>query len=56
MKQVFDDKSYIEVKKSTITNKIMISIGALDGQSKRVSIINSVELTQEQFAELIKLQ
>lgn len=56
MKQVFDDKSYVEVKKSATTDKIIITIAALDPQSKRVSIINSVELTQEQFDQLIKLQ
>jgi hypothetical protein len=56
MKIDFDDKSYVEAKRSATTGKIILTIGALDGQSKRVSIINSVELTQEQFDTLIKLQ
>jgi hypothetical protein len=56
MKITFDDKSFAEIKKSHTSDKIIFTIGALDGQSKRVSIINSVELTQEQFDQLIKLQ
>jgi hypothetical protein len=56
MKITFDDKSFAEIKRSQTTNKIILTIAALDPQSKRISIINSVELTQEQFDELIKLQ
>jgi hypothetical protein len=56
MKITFDDKSYAEIKQSTTANKIILTIGARDGEKNTISIINSVELTQEQFAELIKLQ
>lgn len=56
MKITFEDHSYIEISKLPITDKIMITIGAKDGERKTISIINSVELTQEQFAELVKLQ
>ena len=56
MKITFEDKSFAEIKRSITNDKIILTIGALDGQSKRVSIINSVELTQEQFDDLIKLQ
>jgi hypothetical protein len=49
MKISFEDKSYIDISKS-VSGKIIIVIAAKDGNSM---ISNSVELTKEQFAELV---
>jgi hypothetical protein len=50
MKIIFEDKSYIDISKSPISSKIIIVIAAKDGNSM---ISNSVELTKEQFLELV---
>lgn len=50
-KIVFEDKTYIAVSKSEI-NKIIITITAKDNLS---TIANSVELTLEQFKQLVNL-
>lgn len=54
MKITFEDKSYIEVVKST-SDKVIITIAARDGTNHLTTVANSVELTVEQLAELIKL-
>lgn len=51
MKISFDDNSFIEVKNQD--GKIIISIQAKDYQNPLKKIINSVEITPEQFKELI---
>jgi hypothetical protein len=53
MKISFPDNSYIECSKSNEPGKIMIVIGAKDGSDHLKKIINTVELTTEQFRQLI---
>ena len=52
MKIQFDDKSYIEICKSTEPGKIFITIAAKSPNNSNSLISNSVELTQEQFKQL----
>ena len=54
MKITFNDKSYIEVIKSN-TGKIIITIVARENKNDLSVIANSVELTPEQFNDLIKI-
>jgi nitrate reductase NapAB chaperone NapD len=49
----FDDKSYIEVKNSDEPGKVIIIISAKDHLNAQKKIINSVEITKEQFDLLI---
>jgi tRNA threonylcarbamoyladenosine modification (KEOPS) complex Pcc1 subunit len=53
MKVQFEDKSYIEIKKSNEPDKIIILIQAKDASSPLKKIINSVEITAEQWQQLI---
>jgi hypothetical protein len=53
MKIVFDDKSFIECKKSETPDKIIITISAKDGVNPLKKIINSCELTTDEFKQLI---
>ena len=54
MKVIFEDKSYIEITKSA-DGKIIISIVARESAESLATIASSVELTLEQFSELIKI-
>lgn len=56
MKVVFDDKSYIEIVKSNHPGKFLITIAAKDGKDPLTTIANSVELTTEQFNQLVKFE
>jgi nitrate reductase NapAB chaperone NapD len=51
MKILFDDSSYIELKKSD--GKIIIVIQAKDQLNSLKKITNAVELTKEEFEKLI---
>jgi len=53
MKIVFDDKSYIECKKSDKPDHILIIISAKDAENPRKKITNAVEITAEEFKKLI---
>jgi lysophospholipase L1-like esterase len=53
VKILFDDKSYIEVQKSIEPDKIFITIGAQDAVNPLKKIVNSVEISSEQFKKLI---
>ncbi len=53
MKIQFEDKSYIECKKSDTPGKITVMISAKDHQNPLVKITNTVELTPEEFKRLI---
>lgn len=53
-KIVFEDKSSVEVRKSNEPGKIVISIQATDGSNPLKKIVNSVEITSEEFKSLIK--
>jgi len=55
MKIQFKDHSYIEVSKSSSPNKIIITIVARDVKKPLETIANSVELTTDQFNQLIQI-
>lgn len=52
-KQIFADKSTVEIVKSSNPGKILISISARDGIDATKKIINAVEITIEEFKSLI---
>jgi tRNA threonylcarbamoyladenosine modification (KEOPS) complex Pcc1 subunit len=49
----FDDQSSVEVKKSADSNKVIICITAKDAANALKKIVNSVEISQEQWNALI---
>lgn len=51
MKITFDDKSHVECRKSE--DKIVIIISARDQDNPRKKITNAVELTADEFQQLI---
>lgn len=53
MKITFEDKSYIECRKSDVPDKILVIISAKDHANTLKKIINSCELTLEEFKKLI---
>jgi nitrate reductase NapAB chaperone NapD len=53
MKIQFDDKSFIECKKSDNPGKIVITISAKDHTDPLRKITNAVEITVEEFKKLI---
>jgi nitrate reductase NapAB chaperone NapD len=53
MKQVFEDKSFIEIAKSDNPGKIVITISAKDRSDPLKKITNAVEITAEDFKKLI---
>lgn len=52
MKIAFDDKSYIEIKK-TDDGKVVIVISAKDGNNNLKKITNAVEVSLDEFKQLI---
>jgi hypothetical protein len=56
MKITFSDGSYISCTKSDSPGKIVLSISAKDGNNPLKKINNAVELTMEQFKELIDIK
>jgi hypothetical protein len=56
MKINFEDRSYIELVKSTLPGKFIITIVARDGKDPLATIANSVELTTEQLNQLTKFE
>jgi|WetSurMetagenome_2_1015567.scaffolds.fasta_scaffold1597301_2 hypothetical protein len=53
MKIVFDDKSYIEVRKSDSPDKIIVIISAKDHDNPLKKITNAVEITAAEFKRLM---
>ncbi len=53
-KLTFEDRSYLEISKSTSPDKIFVAIAAKSAEDSHKLIINSVELTQEQLLTLVK--
>ena len=53
MKITFNDKSFIDISKSDNPGKIVVSISAKDGLDPLRKITNAVEITVEQFKELV---
>jgi len=52
MKIEFNDKSYLEFKK-TENNKVVITVSAKDYENPLKKINNTVEITLEEFKQLI---
>lgn len=52
-KIIFEDKSYIECRKSDEPGKILLIISAKDQTNDFKKTTNSVEITIEQFKQLI---
>lgn len=53
MKITFDDKSYVEIRKSDNPGKVVIVISAKDHENSLKKITNAVEIDQSQFKLLI---
>ena len=53
MKLSFDDKSYVEIKKSINPGKLIIIISAKDQNNSLKKITNAVEISEEEFKNLI---
>jgi len=53
MKITFNDKSFIECIKSNDPGKVIFTISAKDGNNALKQITNSVEITLEEFKQLI---
>jgi len=53
VKITFEDKSYIEARKSDNPGKVIIAISAKDHENPLKKITNAVELTAEEFKKLI---
>jgi nitrate reductase NapAB chaperone NapD len=53
MKIVFDDKSYIDCRKSDNPGKVIIIISAKDQENPLKKITNAVEITTAEFKKLI---
>ncbi len=53
MKITFEDKSYIECRKSDNPGKIVVMISARDASNPLKKITNAVELTIEEFKQMI---
>lgn len=51
MKISFDDTSYIEVTLSPM-GKVIVVLSARDGKNPKNNIVNSVEISREQFLQL----
>jgi hypothetical protein len=56
MKITFPDRSYIELIKSNISDKIIITIAARDSKEPLTTIANSVELSLDQLKQLISIE
>lgn len=54
MKIIFEDKSYVEVRKSDEAGKVLVIIGARDVNNSLKNIVNCVELTKEEFQKLFE--
>jgi hypothetical protein len=53
MKIIFEDKSYVECRKSDKEDHILIIVSAKDQENPRKKTINAVEITTEEFKKLI---
>ncbi len=53
MKISFDDKSYVEFRKSDNPGKLILIISAKDQNNNLKKITNAVEITKEEFDLLI---
>jgi hypothetical protein len=54
MKIQFDDKSYVEIVKSTSPNKVLLTVAVKDGKDSLTLLATTAEITIEQFSQLAK--
>ena len=54
MKLTFEDRSYIEITKSSSPDKIFLTVAAKSVDDSHKLIVNCVELTKEELLSLIK--
>lgn len=54
MKIEFDDKGYVEIKKSNTPNKIWIVIQAIDPNDKNKKIVNAAEITSTELNKMLE--
>ncbi len=50
----FDDTSYVDISPSLNAEKVVIILSARDGKNPKNTIINSVEISKEQFFQISK--
>lgn len=50
----FDDTSYVDISFSPTAEKIVIILSARDGKNPKNTIVNSVEISKEQFFQISK--
>jgi hypothetical protein len=53
MRITFDDKSFVECKRSDNPGKVMIVISASDRSDPLKKTTNAVEISQEEFQKLV---
>ena len=53
MRITFEDKSYIECRKSDKEDQIIIIVSAKDQENPRKKTVNAVEISTEEFKKLI---
>ena len=53
MKISFDDGGYVEFSKSRTAGKLFISVGAKSANNDHETVVNSAELTVEQYNSLL---
>lgn len=53
MRKQFSDGGYIEFNNSLVPGHIIISIGAKDPENPNKQIINSADITEEDFKQLL---
>lgn len=54
MKITFEDRSYLEILKSTNPGKLLIVVAATSFEDSNNFIVNSVEITEKDLIKLIK--
>jgi hypothetical protein len=53
MKILFEDKSYIEIRRSDEPGKILVVVSAKDNQNPLKRITNTAEITEDEFNKLV---
>ena len=53
MKIEFEDGAYIELTTSTHSHKLIIAIGSKNAKNPLETVVNSAEITLEQFNQLV---
>ena len=54
MRVDFDDNSHVDISFSPDIEKVIITLSAKDGKNPKTTIVNSAEITKEQFLQISK--